>query len=149
VHRTDVLVIGAGQAGLSAAHHLARTSTDHIVLDAESGPGGAWRHRWESLTMAGVNGIRELPGSVVPEVADSTPARVAIPDYFADYERQFALPIHRPSVVSRVSSDGSRLCAVTSVGDEYSARAVINATGTWSKPFWPSYPGRRLFVGTQ
>ncbi len=80
--------------------------------------------------MAGVNGIRELPGSVVPEVADSTPARVAIPDYFADDERQFALPIHRPSVVSRVSSDGSRLCAVTSVGDEYSARAVINATGT-------------------
>ena len=58
VRSADVLVIGAGQAGLSAAYHLARRSflpagseTDssltYAVLDAEEGPGGAWRHRWK------------------------------------------------------------------------------------------------------
>src|SRR5699024_6003181 len=63
----DVVVIGAGQAGLSAAYHLRhrgfRPASDpadgapsFLVLDAEHGPGGAWRHRWDSLTMATVNG---------------------------------------------------------------------------------------------
>ena len=68
----DVLVIGAGQAGLSAAYHLARrgfrpagpeadSSLTYRVLDAEEGPGGAWRHRWKTLRMATVNGISDLP----------------------------------------------------------------------------------------
>lgn len=54
----DVVVIGAGQAGLSAAYHLRRRAfvpvgrarpgeRTFVVLDAEDGPGGAWRHRWE------------------------------------------------------------------------------------------------------
>jgi len=142
-------VIGAGQAGLSAAHHLARTGTDHLVVDAEGGPGGAWRHRWESLTMATVNGIRELPGSVVPEVPAATPARVAIPAYFADYEQRNSLGVQRPVSVRRVESAGRGLRAVSTSGEEYSARAVINATGTWNRPFWPFYPGRELFAGRQ
>ena len=68
----DVLVIGAGQAGLSAAYHLQRrgfvpatraTEGDRsfIVLDAEAGPGGAWRQRWNTLSMGTINGIDELP----------------------------------------------------------------------------------------
>ncbi|MFC6901124.1 FAD-dependent oxidoreductase [Nonomuraea dietziae] len=45
VKRTDVVVIGAGQAGLSSAYFLARYGLDPVVLDAADGPGGAWRHR--------------------------------------------------------------------------------------------------------
>jgi len=77
VIEVDVAVIGAGQAGLSAAHHLQRrglvpvtreTSADRtfVVLDANTAPGGAWQHRWASLRMATVNGIHELPGFPVP-----------------------------------------------------------------------------------
>ncbi|MGI8415385.1 MAG: FAD-dependent oxidoreductase, partial [Nakamurella sp.] len=149
MRRTDVLVIGAGQAGLSAAHHLARTGTDHLVVDAEVGPGGAWRHRWESLTMETVNGIRELPGSVVPEVSAAAPAKVAIPAYFADYEQRNSLRVQRPVTIRRVESAGRRLRAVGATGEEYSGRALINATGTWNRPFRPFYPGRELFAGPQ
>lgn len=149
VVRTDVLVIGAGQAGLSAAFHLRRTDTDAIVLDAESGPGGAWRHRWPTLTMATVNGIAELPGSSVPDLPPQEPASEALPAYFGDYEQAFDLSVHRPVTVHRVVGDGPWLRAVTSTGDEYRMRALINATGTWGRPFWPSYPGRELFGGTQ
>ena len=57
MREVEAVVIGAGQAGLSAAHHLQRLVIDFVVLDANDGPGGAWRHRWDSLTMADVHGV--------------------------------------------------------------------------------------------
>ena len=145
----DVLVIGAGQAGLSAAYHLQRTGMSYLVLDAESRAGGAWQHRWPTLTMATINGIRELPGSQVPPVDPATPARDAIPQYFAEYESEFRLEIERPVKVSRVHSDGELLITTTTSGAEFSSTALINATGTWTRPFWPHYPGAADFAGRQ
>ena len=43
----DSVVIGAGQAGLSASYHLRRLGLAHVVLDADAAPGGAWQHRWD------------------------------------------------------------------------------------------------------
>ena len=145
----DVVVIGAGQAGLSAAFHLQRTGTPYLVLDSEAAPGGAWQHRWPTLTMATVNGIRELPGSAVPPVDLGTPARTAIPEYFQTYEAQFGLNIRRPVRVRTVESDGELLVTTATDGSVYRSRALINATGTWTRPFWPHYPGAETFAGRQ
>ena len=53
----DVVVIGAGQAGLSTAWALRRqgfeAGSGFVVLDADAAPGGAWQHRWPSLTLGG------------------------------------------------------------------------------------------------
>ncbi len=146
---TDVLVIGAGQAGLSAAFHLQRAGIDYQVLDAESAPGGAWQHRWPTLTMATVNGIRELPGSTVPHTAPDTPARQAIPEYFAAYETELALNIQRPVRVHRVEAVGELLLTTTTDRVTILSKALINATGTWTRPFWPHYPGATAFAGRQ
>ena len=143
-----MLVIGAGQAGLSAAHHLRRTGLAHIVLDANSAPGGAWQHRWPTLTMATVNGIRELPGVPVPAADPAERASDAVPRYFADYERRFDLDVRRPVVVRSVTSVGDLLVAHTDRGD-IAARALVNATGTWTRPFRPSVPGATEFAGRQ
>ncbi|MBM9477748.1 NAD(P)-binding domain-containing protein [Nakamurella flavida] len=145
----DVLVVGGGQGGLAAAHHLARTGTDFLVLDAETGPGGAWRHRWPTLTMATVNGIRELPGLPVPPGPPERPAREAVPEYFAEYERRFDLRVRRPVQVRDVRSVDRLLRARTTDGAEFTARTLINATGTWTRPFWPTVPGRQVFAGRQ
>ena len=159
----DVLVIGAGQAGLSAAYHLARrgflpagheadSSLTYRVLDAEEGPGGAWRHRWKTLRMATVNGISDLPGIPQPEVDPAEPSSAFLTRYFDAYERQLGLAIERPVRVTAVSREddapAGRLRVGTSDG-EWSVRAVINATGTWTRPFWPIYPGRSTFKGRQ
>ena len=53
----DAVVVGAGQAGLSTSYHLRRRGLEHVVLDADPEPGGAWRHRWDSLTMGDVHGV--------------------------------------------------------------------------------------------
>ncbi|WP_285245288.1 FAD-dependent oxidoreductase [Pseudarthrobacter sp. fls2-241-R2A-127] len=149
---TDVVVIGAGQAGLSAAYHLQRRGFDFAVLDAEEGPGGAWRHRWKSLRMATVNGISDLPGIPKPDVDPAEPSSEFLTRYFGGYEAALGLAVHRPVKVRAVRREdedpAGRLRVETSDGG-WSARAVINATGTWTRPFWPIYPGRSSFLGRQ
>lgn len=162
VRDVDVVVIGAGQAGLSAAYHLQRRGgLRFVVLDAEDGPGGAWRHRWDSLTMATVNGIRELPGMPPVEADDGVSSNRAVPAYFADFEQRFALQIERPVRVTLVEDDpiasgpGPRPLLIRSVGRDGAprpllrTRAVLNATGTWTRPFRPVIPGAGDFRGIQ
>lgn len=157
----DVAVIGAGQAGLSAAYHLQRrgfapagagSAATYAVFDAEEGPGGAWRHRWKSLRMATVNGISDLPGIAKPEVDPAEPSSEFLARYFAGYEQDLGLAVRRPVKVTAVTREdadpGGRLGITTSDGD-WSAKAVINATGTWTRPFWPIYPGQFTFRGRQ
>ncbi|GAA2670991.1 MULTISPECIES: NAD(P)-binding domain-containing protein [Actinosynnema] len=144
----DVVVIGAGQAGLASAHALRRSGLGHVVLDAEDGPGGAWRHRWPTLRMATVHGIHDLPGMPFDPPPPDVPAREALPAYFADFERRNGVEVLRPVRVSAVRDRDGLLVVETDRG-EWVTRALISATGTWTHPFWPRYPGQELFRGRQ
>jgi len=147
VHVYDAVVIGAGQAGLSASYHLARLGVDHVVLDANDRPGGAWQHRWDSLTMADVHGVADLPDGPAPGRSQDR-ANQVVPAWFAAYEREHRLPVVRPVVVDRVTGDGELL--VVHAGERtWTTRTLVNATGTWSRPFVPYYPGAETFRGEQ
>ncbi|MER6632142.1 NAD(P)-binding domain-containing protein [Streptomyces sp. NPDC000987] len=153
VREVEVVVIGAGQAGLSGAYHLRRTGfepeRDFVVLDHSSGPGGAWRFRWPSLTYGKVHGMHSLPGMELTHADPARPSSEVIAEYFAAYERAFGLPVRRPVDVRAVREGaGGRLLVETSAG-VWSTRALINATGTWERPFWPRYPGQETFAGRQ
>ena len=152
MREVEAVVIGAGQAGLSAAHHLQRLVIDFVVLDANDGPGGAWRHRWDSLTMADVHGVADLPGVPAPDHGSAAPANVTVPAYFADYEQRFDLPVERPVRVLRVEAadaDPAGPLVVTTTAGTWRTRSVVNATGTWDTPFIPHYPGIADFAGEQ
>ena len=150
---TDVVVIGAGQAGLSSAYFLRRASfepgTGYVVLDGDRAPGGAWQHRWPSLRMETVNGIFDLPGMSFEPPAPQEQASVAVPRYFGAFEERFELGVMRPVTVRAVRRGADDRLLVESDAGTWSARAVINATGTWTRPFWPYYPGRETFRGRQ
>ncbi|MET8362236.1 NAD(P)-binding domain-containing protein [Micromonospora sp. NPDC005194] len=152
-HSVDVVVIGAGQAGLSAAHHLRRTGfapgDGFVVLDGDDGPGGAWRHRWPTLRLERVHGFHDLPGMPFPPADPQRPAAEAVSAYFAAYERAFDLPVRRPVRIRAVRSRPDGRLDVDAGHDRWTARALINATGTWTRPFWPYYPGRSSFGGRQ
>ncbi|MFD1942632.1 NAD(P)-binding domain-containing protein [Paradevosia shaoguanensis] len=154
--KTEIVVIGAGQAGLSSAYHLKRRGLDvgrgFIVLDQSPQAGGAWQFRWPSLTLSTVNRIHDLPGmsfaETVGEGADEVEAAIAVPRYFAEYEKAFGLEVVRPTTVLAVCERASRLRVETDRG-HFSARGIINATGTWETPYIPDYPGRDRFKGRQ
>ena len=118
------------------------------MLDRNPAPGGAWQHRWDSLTMHDVHGIANLPGVPVPSSAGAERANAFVPAYFADYEKHFDLPVLRPVSVESVREIGEGFELQTSAG-LYSAAALVNATGTWDRPFIPWYPGIETFKGRQ
>jgi cation diffusion facilitator CzcD-associated flavoprotein CzcO len=122
------------------------------VLDRSPRPGGAWQFRWPSLKLSTVNRIHDLPGMRFSEAvgtdATKVEARVAVPQYFAAYEKAFDLPVYRPIGVKVVCDRGGRLRIETDSG-HFSARGVVNATGTWETAYIPDYPGADKFAGRQ
>jgi len=152
--KTGIIIIGAGQAGLSTAYHLQRRGLepgrDFRILDQSPQAGGAWQYRWPSLTLSTVNRIHDLPGMAFTDSmqtdAPLVPAREAVPHYFRAYEEKFGLAVLRPTRVSAVHDRGQRLRIETDKG-VFSALGLINATGTWEKPYIPVYPGAESFRG--
>ncbi|MGW8971503.1 NAD(P)-binding domain-containing protein [Streptomyces platensis] len=166
VRAVEVVVVGAGQAGLAAAFHLRRIGyrpdRDFVVLDHSPRPGGAWQFRWPTLTYGKVHGMHALPGMELTGADPRLPSSEVIGGYFDSYEQAFGLRVHRPVSVLSVREGGAgpswtgpagalgrgRLLVETSEGN-YAARALINATGTWDRPFWPRFPGQEVFGGRQ
>lgn len=154
----SVVVIGAGQAGLAAARTLTRAGLrpghELLVLDANSGPGGAWRHRWPSLTLGRAHGIADLPGLQLGQVDPRVPAAEVVADYYGRYEQEFDLAVQRPARVRAVHTGPSPdLLTVTYDGPDAPSsvitRLLINATGTWTRPYVPHVPGIETFTGRQ
>ncbi|MFR9750868.1 NAD(P)-binding domain-containing protein [Nocardia sp. 004] len=161
-----ILVIGAGQAGLSAGYHLQRlglrAERDFLLVDRSPGPGGAWQFRWPSLTLATANKVHDLPGmsfaETLPSDTGSAPAATAVPQYYELYENRFDLRVRRQVSVTvvcdRTVDDGTGhhdavLTAETDTAGTLRVRGLINCTGTWERPFIPHYPGAETFAGKQ
>ncbi|MFC0680474.1 FAD-dependent oxidoreductase [Lysobacter korlensis] len=158
---TSVVIIGAGQAGLSTAYYLRRfglqPGTDVVLLDRGPGTGGAWQFRWEALRLGFAHRVNDLPGmeelGVSFETAERTlPARDVVADYYRRYEEHYELQVVRPAEVYSVENFGADLMVHfrgPGGDDQVSTRILVNATGTWGAPFVPWYPGLRNFRGRQ
>ncbi|MFF3350656.1 ArsO family NAD(P)H-dependent flavin-containing monooxygenase [Streptomyces sp. NPDC002779] len=147
--RTQVVIVGGGQAGLAAGYHLRRLGLDFAILDAQAESGGAWRHTWDSLHLFSPAAYSSLPGRLMPVQAGRTyPDARHVVDYLSGYEHRYDLPVHRPVHVTGVHRDGAFLRVETDQGS-WHCRAVISATGMWWRPFLPAVPGRPHFRGRQ
>lgn len=150
-------VIGAGQAGLSAGYYLRKAGIESgdgfVMLDRSPAPGGAWQYRWPSLTLSTVNRVHDLPGmefadTLTGESPDGVIAAEAVPRYYQAYEEKFDLQVRRPVTVNVVCDREPRF-RIEAGETVLSARGLINATGTWEKPFIPWYQGAETFRGRQ
>ena len=137
----EVVVVGAGQAGLAVGHFLARQGRRFVILDGADSIGSAWRARWESLTLFTPRRYNSLPGLSFPGDPDGYPTRDEVIAYLEDYARKFELPIELNSNVRRARRlDGRFLLDVDS--KTIDADQVVVATGPFQKPYVPELAAR-------
>lgn len=142
-HHTAI-VVGGGQSGLATAYYLRKKNVDFVVIDDQDAPGGAWRHVWPSMTLFSPAESSNLPGWPMPHHPGFPPAHHVV-DYLTRYEKRYKLPVLRPVHVDTLVHDG--VFRLTTSAGMFSADNVVAATGTWSAPFVPHYPGH--FAGRQ
>jgi len=140
MHRThdalDVIVIGAGQAGLATAYHLRRRGLRFLVVDAAHELGGSWRTRWDSLRLFTPAQYDGLPGMPFPAPADTHPTKDQVADYLTVYAARFELPVLLDCWVRRLERVDSRYLVHTSQGT-LTAHQVVVATGPFQTPIVP------------
>ncbi|MGY1806338.1 flavin-containing monooxygenase [Blastococcus sp. SYSU D00669] len=135
---SDVIVIGAGQAGLALGHSLAARGADFLLLDAGAEIGSSWRNRWDSLRLFSPARYDSLPGLPFPAPADTHPTKDDVADYLAAYARHFRLPVRLHSPVTRLHREDDGTFAATTPTGTLHARQVVVATGPFQTPSVPA-----------
>ena len=132
----EVLIIGAGQAGLAQGYHLAQRGISFQIVDASPEVGHTWRTRWDSLKLFTAGQYNSLPGMEFPAERDTYPGKDAVADYLRAYAERFELPVRVNSPVTRLTRDGGHYVAETP-GGAISAAQIVVATGPFQAPFIP------------
>ncbi|MEV7214089.1 ArsO family NAD(P)H-dependent flavin-containing monooxygenase [Kitasatospora cineracea] len=149
-HRTQVLVVGGGQAGLAAGYYLRRAGLDFEILDASTAPGGSWQHSWDTLRLFSPAAHSSLPGRPMPgQPGQEYPDAAHTAAYLADYEKRYDLPVTRPVRVERIEDAGDGGLLARTDSGTWHTRALVMATGTWQRPFVPALPGLHEYTGRQ
>jgi putative flavoprotein involved in K+ transport len=132
----DVVVIGAGQAGLAMGYHLARRGQRFVILDAGAEIGHVWRARWDSLRLFTPSQYDDLPGMPFPATRGTYPGKDDVADYLQAYATAFDLPVRvNMDVTSLARGDG--LYLVRAGGEVLEASHVVVAAGPFHVPFIP------------
>ena len=134
----DVLVIGAGQAGLGLGYYLRNSGLDYLLLDSSSEVGASWRNRWDSLTLFTPAEYASLPGLTLGLPAGTYPGKDEVADYLRNYAAFFSLPVRPDSKVVSLAREGRRFRVATENG-LFLARQVVVATGPFHEPHVPSF----------
>ncbi len=140
VESVEVLVVGAGQAGVAMSEHLSAGGVQHLVLE-RSRIAERWRsERWDSLVANGPAWHDRFPGLEFSGVGpDEFPTKERVADYFVEYAERLAAPIRCGVEVTSVERNAGRagFRAETSAGT-VEAQYVVAATGPFQRPVIPA-----------
>ncbi|MEP2238072.1 MAG: ArsO family NAD(P)H-dependent flavin-containing monooxygenase [Maribacter sp.] len=144
----DIIIIGGGQAGLSVAYFLRRSSLSYLILDNQKEAGGSWLKTWDSLKLFSPSTYSSLSGWGMPKSDAEYPTKSEFIDYVSAYEIRYGFTVLRQTEVFKVIKENGLFKTETSKGIFYS-KTVVSATGTAENPFITEYPKNTLFKGIQ
>lgn len=136
--RTEVAVVGAGQAGLTMSWHLQQAGREHALLDGRSVLGGGWLDRWEEFRLVGPNWTAGFPGAPYDgDDPDGFMPRDEIAERVARYATTIGAPVVLEAGVDRIRATDRGFLLGTMQGP-VEAGAVVVATGAFNLPNIPS-----------
>jgi putative flavoprotein involved in K+ transport len=146
VETRDVVIVGAGSAGLATGALLRRAGIEPLLVEAGSEPGAAWRERYDRLHLHTPRLLSGLPERRIPRRFGRWVARDGLLDYLRDYAEREGLDVRTNTRVERIERDGDAWRLDTAAGPIRAADVIV-ATGYNGRPFVPDWPGRETFTG--
>jgi cation diffusion facilitator CzcD-associated flavoprotein CzcO len=143
---TEVLVIGAGAAGLATAACLRREQIPHLILERSDQPGSTWGSRYDRLNLHTHRRFSALPFLPFPDRYPKYPSRKQLADYLALYARTFGLAPRYGQSVTEARPEGGGWF-VSTLDTRYRAPFLVVATGQSHTPHRPTWPGLDTFPG--
>jgi putative flavoprotein involved in K+ transport len=137
----EVVVVGAGQAGLAMGYFLRQQQPAFVILDSADSIGSAWGARWESLRLFTPRRYSGLPGLPFPGDPERYPDRDEVIAYLERYAETFELPVALNSPVRRLTKEDGRF-VIENDGRTIMADQVVVATGPFQKPHVPEMASR-------
>ena len=137
----DVIVVGAGFAGLSASYYLKKYGLEHIVFE-RGRIGESWRsQRWDAFRLNSTNKLNVLPGCE----ADNADGFWSAPEFVSSlnkYVTAHQLPVAEHSKVISIEKSGD-LFDVTvlsnNVTETCSCKQVLIASGVANEARIPAF----------
>lgn len=143
----EVIVVGAGQAGLATGRRLQVAGADFLLVDSADDVGGSWRHYYESLELFSPRRYSSLPDLPMAGSPDTYPRRDDVVRYLSEYASSFQLPIKLNSKVETISRSGSLFLVKQTCGDIEYAKSLIIAIGAFGAPSVPKIDGQTSYEG--
>jgi putative flavoprotein involved in K+ transport len=136
--QVEVLIVGAGQAGIAMSEHLSAQGIEHLVLEKDR-VAERWRSwRWDSLVANGPAWHDRFPGMTFDGDPDAFVGKEGVADYLAAYASMIDAPIRTGVEVTSVRKlDDAAGFRVTTTDETIDARYVVSATGAFQKPVIP------------
>jgi putative flavoprotein involved in K+ transport len=137
--RVDIVVIGAGQAGLTMSWHLRQASRDHVIVERRGTLGGGWQDRWEQFRLVSPNWTAGFPDAPYDgDDPDGYMPRDEIAGRVARYAATIGAPVVLEAGVKRLRTRAGRFELETVQGSVL-AREVVVATGGFHVPHVPAF----------
>ncbi|MEI9405982.1 NAD(P)/FAD-dependent oxidoreductase [Mesorhizobium argentiipisi] len=143
---TNVVIVGAGPAGLAVAACLKKAGQDFIILERADEVAPSWRRHYRRLHLHTVKSLSSLPFVRFPRSHPRYVPREKVVAYLEAYAERFGLEPHFGITVKSIRREGDRLLVQTDTG-LFNARKIVVATGNNAQPVMPSFPELEAFGG--
>jgi putative flavoprotein involved in K+ transport len=134
----EVVVIGAGQSGLSVGYQLKQRGVPFVILDANERVGDVWRNRWDSLRLFSSARFDGLPGMPFPASKSYFPTKDEMADFLVAYAKRFMLPVETGVRIDRLAR-GDAGFVVRAGTRQIEARQVVVAMSNFQTPKLPAF----------
>jgi putative flavoprotein involved in K+ transport len=135
---TEVVVVGAGQAGLAVSYELTQAGVEHVVLE-RGRVGQTWRRRWDSFCLVTPNWTLQLPGH--PYDGDDPHGYMpgaGVADYLERYAAAFGAPVREGVEVTSLRAREDGRFVLETPAEPITAGTVVVATGAYQRPHRPA-----------
>jgi putative flavoprotein involved in K+ transport len=133
-----VIIIGAGQAGLSVGYFLKKRNIPFLILDANKRVGDSWRTRWDSLRLFTPAKFDGLAGMPFPASPNYFPTKDEMGNYLENYAKHFNLPVRSNVKVDGLSREGNKY-RITADEEHFEAEHVVIAMSNYQIPKIPAF----------